>query len=619
MIARRFACAALVLVGLAATACKPPETSQVEQHLVFTAPASWDFGQVPLGGTGMPVQVVVGVADEPDEYHSILSISESCDDFSLDLSAISFPADIYRSCDLDMMICDSQTQYFFVSFSPSVSGPQSCTITIEMNDGTQEFTVNGTGLPPPYVLTLLSPLSTTMAFGDVIVGQTSAGLPITVRGDGTEIVDIAAAALTAGGVVNYSITNGGATTVLPGALHTITVQCAPQAAGPANDAFRIDSNAVGSPIIVDLTCNGVVSDLLISPSPAQMSEVLVGESTFIDLSLSNVGGAVMTIDATTLSSGAFNLVSISGSTIPANGTITARVGFTATAALVDQDVSSTFTVQYNGGQSRTVDIIAPVRSAEVSVNPGGLVDFGTVCGGQMASRVFAAVNLGTGAMELASASVAGTGFRFTLQPGSYPAPLTPRAGNSLAFEVTADPPLGEATGTLTLYPTDAVIPPTVIGLRATGQADGIAAAPTSIALDSVAVGMSSGGRTVRLTNCEPGALSVARVTLGGPDAAEFSVLSELVVPGSIPAYGSATWLVELTPDDVGEKSATLDIVYAGGRVSIPLSGAGVEFDLPEDDEGRGTYYACNAGDGAGLWPLLLALVALLARRSYRPA
>jgi hypothetical protein len=426
-------------------------------------------------------------------------------------------------------------------------------------------------------------------------------------------IDVASVELTGGGTTNYGISNGGNFQLAPSESRTLTITCVPQAEGAAGDTLRLTSNAPDSPLDIALSCNGIVSNLAITPSPAQMSETLVGETTFLDVTLANVGGADMTIESATVTPASFLVENLDGTPIAAGGSTTARVTFSPNESDADTDVQGMLTVTYDGGQSRSIDIVAPVRSSVLSLSPGGEVDFGTVCGGQTARQLFAAVNLGTRSFDVASASVTGEGFSLSLQPASYPVALTPRAGNTVAFEITAAPAAGEATGELTLVPTNSAIGETVVELRAVGQAGGVGATPTMIELDTVQVGESSGGSAVLLTNCESSPLAVTDVTIFGRDAAEFTAISDLSVPGSIAAYDSATWLVELRPQTRGEKVATLQITHGAGITTVQLSGAG---DDGTEEEGRGSYYACDAG-GAGGMALVLMLLVLLAVRPER--
>ena len=163
--------------------------------------------------------------------------------------------------------------------------------------------------------------------------------------------------------------------------------------------------------------------------------------------------------------------------------------------------------------------------------------------------------------------------------------------------------------------------PTTIPLRARGQAGGIGASPGAIDFGGVVVGEPSGGRTVRLNNCDGGPITVDRATLSGAASGEFlAVSAEQTLPTTVPAGGSLLFIVELRPTTAGDKVATLTIGHGESETTIALTGLGVGDELTGDGA-RGSYYACSAGGDArgatGLGVLGLALGMALRRRRAR--
>lgn len=601
---RRPALTVVVLAALAA--CKgPPQLGATEQQVVNALPSSWDFGAVPVGGSATPRQITVSVGGLQNEFHQLLSVTEGCADFALDLSQIpSFPAEVYRYCETcetcsQAAVCESQTQRFTVDFRPTIAGPQACTITVELDDVIKYVTVMGTGVAPDFDLVVLEPAGNALAFGDVVVGSTSAVLPITVRNDGTMDLDIFSADLVDGEVGEYLTTGTGATLVAPGDTRTFTTQCRPTFAGMTSATFAITSNDPAEPsVAIALTCNGIQSNLAIDPSPARLPETFLDDTTSITVTLTNTGMAAMNVDDLSVQPSQFTVSGLTDPMIGPGGSTDVTVEFTADASVVDQDVQGTLTVTYDGSESRSIDLVGPARTAILSVTPGGEVDFGTVCGGQRGSRVFAAINLGSGAFELIDASVAGS------SAGS---------GATAAFELSATPPDGPVTGTFTLTPDVPNLGPTTVTLLANGQLDGVAAYPAAVAFEAVIVDEASGGRAVRLNNCEATPLTVTSATVTGPHARDFTAVTELTFPATIPPFGNATWLVELTPSAAGDRTATLELVHDGGTTPVPLTGFGLE----DEAEGRGSYYACSSSGARTLSPLLVALALLLLPRRRR--
>jgi len=460
---------------------------------------------------------------------------------------------------------------------------------------------------------VLEPAGNTLAFGDVVVGSTSAVLPITVRNDGTMDLDIFSADLVGGDVGEYLTTGTGATLVSPGDTRTFTTQCRPTFAGMTSATFEITSNDPAEPsVAMTLSCNGIQSNLAINPSPARLPETFLDDTTSTTITLTNTGMAAMIVDDISVSPSQFTVTGLNDPMIGPGLSADVTVEFTADASVIDQDVQGTLTVTYDGSEVRTIDLVGPARTAILSVTPGGEVDFGTVCSGQMGSRVIAAINLGSGEFELVDASVTGDGFALSLTP-PLPAELPARGGDTAAFEISAAPPSGPVTGTFTLTPDVPNLEPTTVTLLANGQLDGVAAYPATVAFDAVLVDEPSGGRAVRLNNCEPAPLTVTSARVTGPHATDFTAVTELSLPATIPAFGNGTWLVELTPSAAGDRTATLELVHDGGTTLVPLTGLG----LDDEDEGRGSYYSCSSSGARTLSPVLVALALLLRPRRRR--
>lgn len=605
-------------VTLVLCACgDSPQLGTTAHEIVYVSPASHDFGALPVGATTSPRTIVVGVSGSFNESHTITSITESCADFSLDLSNVFFPAEIYRFCETctncaQPAICEIQTQQFDVYFTPSIAGPQACSITVQYESGSRVVNVMGTGVAPAYDITLLSPPGGVLAFGDVVVGQPSSTLSILVRSDGTMPLEISSADFNGtGDPSQFSVSPLGPITLSPGATHQINVSCLPTAPGPTGAGFAIQSNDPQQPLVlINFSCNGIQSNLVVNPSPALFPETFIGSTTPLTIQLLNTGAAPMVVESITVTPSQFTFDPLADPNIPAAGAAGLPVYFAADESVVDQDVQGMLTVTYDGGQTRSIDLIGPARSAVLSITPGGEVNFGTVCAGQSRPQIFAAINLGSGQFSLTDALVAGDGFTLTAAP-PLPTPLPARGGATAAFEVTAMPADGDVTGTLTFLASAPNLPAVTVTLLAHGQTGGVGANPISVDFDAVVVDTPSGGRAVTLSNCDPAPLAVTSATVTGVDAADFTAVTTFALPGSIPAFGNATWLVELTPTSPGEKSAALTITHASGTTSIPLTGTAVE---TTQDEGRGSYYACHTSRPAGLLPILLAFLFLLRRR-----
>jgi hypothetical protein len=141
-----------------------------------------------------------------------------------------------------------------VSFQPTAVGTASGSISIVSNAPTSPTPVALTGTGIAAILTLgISP--TTLNFGNVTTGTSSATQNVTIANTGNSKVSISQINLSGAG---YSMTGGSAPVSLSPAQNlTLTNQFSPTAAGTVNGSISIISNASGSPAAVSLSGTGV--------------------------------------------------------------------------------------------------------------------------------------------------------------------------------------------------------------------------------------------------------------------------------------------------------------------------------------------------------------------------
>lgn len=153
-------------------------------------------------------------------------------------------------------------------------------------------------------------------------------------------------------------------------------------------------------------------------------------------------------------------------------------------------------------------------------------------------------------------------------------------------------------------------------LSVEGLAAGVTATPAEVDFGSTALGETTIGQPVTLTNCTTDALEFSSPRLEGPDAGEFAIV--LQPPGTtIAPTAAAEWLVVLSPGAAGLKTATFAVDYPGGTATVALLGEGLSPSVTDPDGETPSYYSCSAGRTASAWPLLLALGWLGRRRRSR--
>ncbi len=610
---------ALALLGACAS---PPNVGTIAQA-VNVAPNTYDFGSWMVGTAATPRQFIV--APFGIEYDIISSITSACADFDVDLSLLDSPPEVYRECEdpnpeqlFLPPICFNRTQRFLVTFTPSFAGPQGCPITVAMDSGTNVIAnVTGTGVAPPVALTIVTPASGALGFGDVILGSQSTALPVTIRNDGSAALDLHDAVITGPDAIAFTLATTDSEPLGPGQTFTWQLTCTPAAPIALAATFTITSDAGTHDIA--LSCTGIQSNLVVAPSPLQFAETLLGAERTDAVTLTNSGTAPLVITSSLIVAGPFTAADLAATSLAAGESVVLTVAFAPTAADVGTDVRGSLVVTFNDGvDSRTIDLVGPARDAALALTPSGTIDFGTVCAGQSREQIFVALNSGSGGVDLLDAVIAGSDVGFAvapIAPASFPAPLLPRGGGSASFRVTATPPIGDVVGELIVTTAIPNSEPTVVPLHAIGQDRGLGASPGAVDFGGVVVDEPSGGRTIRISNCDPTALELSSATVTGEHADEFVVVSaDQTLPITLPGGGSALFIVELRPTSGGDKVATLEIVHAAGTTTIALTGIGVGALAPGGSSGPGSYYACSAGGAAGLAPIAAALALLLRRR-----
>jgi hypothetical protein len=153
-----------------------------------------------------------------------------------------------------------------VGFAPTAIGTRvaELVVTDDLIGSPRIVALNGQGLPPaPLICASVSSVD----FGSVPIGATSAVQSIVITNCGTQVLDIYSVGLTGANAGDYVINgNGCGQGILVGASCTIDVSFAPTTNGQRSAALSISSNSPLSPSTVGLTGAGVnvQPDLLIS-------------------------------------------------------------------------------------------------------------------------------------------------------------------------------------------------------------------------------------------------------------------------------------------------------------------------------------------------------------------
>ena len=271
---------------------------------------------------------------------------------------------------------------------------------------------NGDGrldLAAPASLLLQTPLaslsSTSLNFGNELVGATSAPNQVTLSNPSGLALTISSVAVTGTNAADFSQTNTCGTGLAVGASCTITVTFKPTQTGPRTASVNITDNAAGSLQTIGLSGTGLVSGPNATPSPSSLTFAtqLVGTSSSAQLvALTNYGKMALSI-ASIAASGDFSQTNTCGSSLAAEASCAISLIFkptqrgtrTGTLSITDNAAGSPQTVSLTG------------TGTVVEFNPASL-RFGSVKRGDSKALTTTLSNTGNTALSISSITITGS-------------------------------------------------------------------------------------------------------------------------------------------------------------------------------------------------------------------
>lgn len=409
---------------------------------------------------------------------------------------------------------------------------------------------------------ILTPNPTSLSFGNVAVGSNTS-LSLTLTNTGTATANISAATISGTG---FTVVSGNLATSIPvGQSVTAQVQFAPTSAGAVTGGLSVTSDAANSPLSISLNGTGMQSGFSISPGSLSFGNVIVGQSSSQNVTLSNTGNSSLAVSLATISGTGF---SMSGLTLPATISAGQNVSFSvqfaptvtgaATGSIIFTDGAP------NSPQTLSLAGSGVASNATLTANPGSIA-FGNENVGTSTSKTVTITNSGNTSATVSQVSVTGAGFSVT----GITVPVTLNAGQSATFSAVFDPAAtGSDSGTVTI--TSNSNDPTV-ALTGTGVQGALSSSPASVNFGSLLVG-SSGTVPVTLTNSGTASVTISAASASGNG---FSI-SGLTVPTTLSAGQNTTFDVKFAPTTSGSASGSVSITSnaPGSPLTIALSGTG---------------------------------------------
>jgi FtsP/CotA-like multicopper oxidase with cupredoxin domain len=458
-----------------------------------------------------------------------------------------------------------------VTFTPSAGGNRAARLTINTSDpANPALTVllSGTGVAPIATLT-----PAVVPFGNQLVATTSLPQTVTLTNTGTAPLSISGVSLSGPNPAEFGQASTCGASLTPGASCSIPVTFAPASAGAKAASLDVTTSDPAQPLVsAALTGTGIAPVAAVAPtSLAFGTQTLATTSAPHGVVLSNTGTASLVIGAIT-ASGDFaqtNGCLIGNPGLAPGASCTIQVTFTPTATGAR---TGAVTIASSDPLNPSVSVSLTGLGSAVALSPAAIAFPAQQVGGTSPTQVVTLVNTARTALTITGVSLAGANpgaFAFFSNCGA-----TVNAGRSCTIYVRFVPTAtGSFSAALTVATSDPASPGTV-ALSGTGIAPLAAVSPTSLTFAKQAVGTTSAGQQVVLTNAGTAPLGIRGISIGGGNATSFSQTSTCGT--TVAAGASCTITVTFTPTRVGTRTANLNIRVNAPAVSqtVPLTGVG---------------------------------------------
>jgi len=344
--------------------------------------------------------------------------------------------------------------------------------------------------------------ATTLTFGNVAVGTTSATKNVTLTNTGTATLSISGITVTG----PFAETNTCGSTVLAGKKCTISVTFSPTILGSATGVVTITDNASNSPQTISTTGSGI-ADVTLSPGAITFTSQTVGNtSNPISVTLTNNLPTTLTITSVAVS-GDFAQTNTCGASVAEKAKCTISVTFTPT---VVGKRSGTLTVTDSASNSpQTANLTGTGTTAgltSIAVTPANpSVSAGTT------QQFTATGTFSTGETYNLTDSVTWSSSKSTVATVSNIAGTQGLASGLATGTATITATAGKITGSTILT----VTPPTLVSIAVTPSAPSIAAGTQQ---QFTATGTYTDGSTQNLSGSatwSSSAINIATITSGG--------------------------------------------------------------------------------------------------------
>src|SRR5260370_1296354 len=295
-----------------------------------------------------------------------------------------------------------------VTFTPTITGPDSGSVTITDSDGSspQIISLSGTGV----LAVALSP--TALTYPNQAVNATSPTQMVILTNN--ESITLKIAAIAASGDFGTPSTNCGPA-VAGGASCTINVTFTPTAAGARNGTLALTDDANTSPQSAPLTGTGVVPVVLSPSSVTFGNQVTNTTSAAQTVTITNNQSIVLNISSVATSGDFAISANTCGASIAGGANCTVSVIFTP---IVTGTRNGTLTIADDANTSPQLISFSGTGIVAMTVSPASLTFGSTRVTNSSKSQTVTLTNPGSTQVQISGVTIAGDfGFNSTCSPG----------------------------------------------------------------------------------------------------------------------------------------------------------------------------------------------------------
>jgi Abnormal spindle-like microcephaly-assoc'd, ASPM-SPD-2-Hydin/Beta-propeller repeat len=518
--------------------------------LAVVSPTTLNFGNQPDGTTTtLPFTLTNAGTKQLNITNLLVPSGSGAAQFSLTISGAA------QAC---IIVPPGGVCSVVASFTPNTTGTFTAEVEFMDNSGggsPQAVILNGTGTG---AAPLLAIAPTLLSFGTQPVGITSGMQNVTLTNTGSSPLQLTGMTITGSNSTNFGFVLKGANacpypsgTLAAGASCTISVDFAPQAAGPVSAILSISDNAAGTPQSVPLSGTGGTSGISLAPAILNFASQTVGASSAAQVvSVNNTGTTPVAMS-----------ISIAGND-PGDFAETDNCSQSPLAGGKSCVINVTFDPAQSGSRSaevliadtaphspQVVMVSGTAVQAAATVSPSGTIGFGSALAGTSSTPITVMItNSGTppAILTVRGASVSPAGNFAATNNCNVGVPAGGNCTLSVTFTPAASPvaaPCGSDSGTKTASLTitdNSPTSPQIIALS--GTATDFCLAPAGVASQTVTAGSAA---TYQLVADSLGTFAGA-VALSCTDAASFSACS--VQPATVSLTSGAQAPIVLSVD-----------------------------------------------------------------------